>query len=91
MSINVITTEEFKAFQETFLNELREIKNQANKDSIKREWIRSNDIKKLLGISHGKLQELRNNGKLKFSRIDNIIYYKLSDINQMLEDNISGK
>jgi len=44
------------------------------------------EVKKLLGISEGTLQSLRNNGTLPFSKVGNIIYYSQEDIDNMIAD-----
>ena len=41
----------------------------------------------MLNISPGTLQNLRINGTLRFTKMGGIIYYKLEDINKILEDN----
>lgn len=41
----------------------------------------------MLNISPGTLQNLRINGTLRFTKMGSIIYYKLEDINKILEEN----
>lgn len=48
-----------------------------------KKWLKSADVKKLLGISHGTLQTLRNNGRLPFTRIGGVIYYPLEELEKM--------
>src|SRR5215831_14898160 len=57
-----------------------------NKKTAKQEWLKSYQVRKLLGISNGTLQTLKNNGTLPFSKIGGIIYYNLNDVNKMLEE-----
>jgi hypothetical protein len=47
-------------------------------------WLKSTEVRKLLKISPGTLQNLRINGTLKFKRIGGIIYYKYEDIEKLL-------
>jgi hypothetical protein len=47
-------------------------------------WLKSVEIRKLLNISPGTLQTLRNNGKLPFSKIGGLIYYDAHEIDQIL-------
>ena len=47
-------------------------------------WLKNVDVKKMLNISTGTLQNLRLTGSLPFSKIGGIYYYKLQDIEQML-------
>lgn len=48
-------------------------------------WLKSGEVKKLLKISPGTLQNLRINGTLKYKRVGGIIYYNYKDIQELLE------
>ena len=48
------------------------------------QWLKNVDVKKMLDISTGTLQNLRLTGSLPFSKIGRIYYYKLQDIEKML-------
>jgi hypothetical protein len=50
-----------------------------------KEWLRSSEVRKLLGISHGTLQNLRINGTLSYTKVGGILYYKQEDIVRLLE------
>ncbi|MCW3785487.1 helix-turn-helix domain-containing protein [Plebeiibacterium sediminum] len=52
-------------------------------------WIDGQDVMQVLHISKRTLQTLRDNGSLPCSRINGKFYYKLSDIENMLESNYS--
>jgi len=47
-------------------------------------WLKSNEVKKLLGISAGTLQALRNNRKIPFTRIGRLIFYDAAEIDNIL-------
>jgi len=49
-------------------------------------WLDSQDVIMLLHISKRKLQYLRNNKTIPYSRIDNKFYYKPSDIDEFLKN-----
>lgn len=55
------------------------------------EWLDNQDVMQRLHISPRTLQTLRSNGTLPFSRIKGKFYYKVSDLNALLESNYSGK
>lgn len=57
-----------------------------NKEDKPAQWLKSSEVRKLLRISPGTLQNLRINGTLNFKRIGGIIYYKFEDIQNMLEE-----
>jgi hypothetical protein len=52
---------------------------------IAKQWLKSYQVKILLNISTGTLQNLRSNGTLPFARIGGLIYYDADEINKMLE------
>jgi|SRR5690554_4581880 len=63
----------------------------SRKDKFSDEWIDGQDVMQMLYISKRTLQSLRDNGKLPFTRINNKFYYKLSDLESLMEDNYSIK
>ena len=64
---------------------LREIKSSANQETLPKPWLKSAEVRNILKISPGTLQNLRINGTLKYKRIGGIIYYNYEDITKMLE------
>ncbi|HLO72733.1 MAG TPA: helix-turn-helix domain-containing protein [Flavobacterium sp.] len=64
---------------------LSEIKNTNNTDTSPKAWLKSTEVRNILKISPGTLQNLRINGTLKYKRIGGIIYYNYEDIVKMLE------
>ena len=64
---------------------LSEIKNSKTTETPTKQWLKSAEVRELLKISPGTLQNLRINGTLKYKRIGGIIYYNYEDIIKMLE------
>ena len=58
-----------------------------SEDSIKKRLFKTKDVLKLLGISEKTLQNYRNQGKISFTKVVNIIYYKLCDIDKFIDTN----
>ena len=83
MAIEVITREDLNEFRSLLLNDLKQIIQ--SKPQQSKQWLKSNEVRKLLNISPGTLQNLRINGTLKYKRIGGIIYYNYEDITKMLE------
>lgn len=50
-------------------------------------WIDNQDVLQLLHISKRTLQTFRDNGTLSYSKIQGKFYYKVSDVEQLLQDN----
>lgn len=72
---------------ESFKAELfEEIKNllQESKDQAAKQWLKSSEVRKLLGISPGTLQNLRANGTLSYTKIGGIVFYKYDEIARLL-------
>ncbi len=83
-AIELITREDLRIFKSELLDEIKRIV-QVDSGSSTKKWLKSIEVRKLLKISPGTLQNLRINGTLSFTRIGSIIYYKLDDINKLLE------
>lgn len=49
-----------------------------------RPWLKSHEVRKLLNISHGTLQHLRDSGQLKFSKVGGIMFYEVRDIEELI-------
>ncbi len=52
-----------------------------------KQWLKSFEVRKLLNISSGTLQHLRDTGRLPFSKVGGIIYYEYEGIKNMMETN----
>jgi hypothetical protein len=82
--------EENNALMKELLEEVRQIKSALIKPTINKEsdkWLDNTDVKEMLHISTRTLQRLRVSGMLKYSKIKGKIYYRLTDIYLMLEQN----
>ena len=85
MNVELITREDLREFKNELLNELKQIIQPGQGQSKK--WLKSSEVRKMLNISPGTLQNLRINGTLRFTKIGSIMYYKLEDLNKVLEGN----
>ena len=52
-----------------------------------KEWLKSSEVKALLRISPGTLQNLRINGTLTYTKIGGIIFYSYEEILKVMEQN----
>ncbi|WP_129715551.1 helix-turn-helix domain-containing protein [Pedobacter sp. SYP-B3415] len=79
---DLITKEDLQQFKVELLEDLkRHIKPNPSAQA----WLRSSEVRKILKISPGTLQNLRINGSLKYSQVGSIHYYQLDDIQALLE------
>jgi len=83
----LITKEDLKEFKSELLTEIKKLV-QLDGQGQSKKWLKSNEVRKLLKISPGTLQNLCINGTLSYTRIGSIMYYKLEDINKLLEGGI---
>lgn len=81
LSHQMVTKRDLLNFGNLLLNEIKN----SSKEDKPAQWLKSTEVRKLLKISPGTLQNLRVNGTLSFKRIGGIIYYKYEDIEKMLE------
>lgn len=86
MAANIITTEDLMEFKLELVEEIKELFNSQSAVKSKK-WLKSNEVKELLSISPGTLQNLRINGTLPYTKIGGIIYYDMEEINKILEEN----
>lgn len=70
------------------LDEMRSIKNEiCPQEPIKESWIGGIEVQSTLHISEKTLYRHRKSGRLPYSKVRGKIYYKLSDIRNLLERN----
>jgi len=84
MNLEIITKEDLRELKHEMLSEIKQLMQQQGQGQSK-QWLKSVEVRKLLKISPGTLQNLRVNGTLGFTRIGSLLYYKLEDINNLLE------
>jgi hypothetical protein len=86
MAATIITLEDLMEFKIELLEQIKKIVESQNTASIKK-WLKSTEVRKLLNISPGTLQNLRINGTLAYTKIGGTIYYANQDIDKLLENN----
>ncbi|MBL7872084.1 MAG: helix-turn-helix domain-containing protein [Cyclobacteriaceae bacterium] len=90
MAANIITLEDLQDFKQELLTEFQKLLTQ-RQTTPTRKWLKSHEIRKLLGVSPGTLQTLRVNGTLPFTKIGGIIFYEYDDIQKMIEENKNNR
>ena len=84
MNAELVTREDLRRLED-LLKEIKQIVQPGQ--SQPKKWLKSSEVRKMLNISPGTLQNLRINGTLRFTKMGSIMYYKLEDINKILEEN----
>lgn len=86
MAANIVTLEDLQNFKQELLAEISNLLSQIQTVSTTRKWLKSNEVRRLLLLSPGTLQNLRVSGKLPFTKIGGIILYDYDDIKKMIEE-----
>ncbi len=82
MAVNIITKEDLQEFKTELLEEIKTLLQYRTTEQ--KLWLRSSEVKQLLKISSGTLQNLRVNGNLRYSKVGGTLYYNYQDIEKML-------
>jgi hypothetical protein len=84
MSVEIITKEDLLEFKSELISEITKLVKPVSQSQSKL-WLKSAEVRKLLNISPGTLQNLRISGTLSYTKIGGTMYYKLADITKLLE------
>ena len=85
MSVEILTKEDLNNFKVELVNLITEIISKGQPQ--KKEILSNEDVKDLLGISSGTLRKFRITGKISYTKIDNILYYKYDDVIKLIDSN----
>lgn len=86
MGATIITTEDLREFKMELLDNIKQLIN-SQSGHITKKWLKSPEVRELLGISPGTLQNLRINGTLPYTKIGGVLYYEYQEILEVLEKN----
>lgn len=89
-AVQLVTIQELQDTEQRIIHAVKSLLTQHGGGTLKK-WLKSYEVKKLLAVSSGTLQTLRNNGTIPFTKIGGIIYYSTDDINDVLETMKKGK
>lgn len=86
MAATIITPEDLREFKMELLEEIKQLLNKQGGNQNKK-WLKSPEVKELLGISSGTLQNLRINGTLPYTKVGSIVYFDREEIMNVMENN----
>ena len=89
MTNELLTREDLQHFRLQLLSELKDVLQQSKQST--KQWLKSSEVRKLLGISHGTLQNLRITRSLPYTKLGGIMFYKYEDIEKILEAGLVSK
>lgn len=87
-TIDFITKGDLEQFKQELFAELRFSNFRLPKQNSNqcKEWLKSYEVRKLLGISPGTLQTLRNKGTIRFSKVGGLMFYRYEDIYALMDE-----
>ncbi|MDE5417604.1 helix-turn-helix domain-containing protein [Labilibaculum sp. DW002] len=86
MPTEIVTTDDLREFKIELLDEFKTILKEHHGQPAKK-WLKSYEVRELLGISPGTLQTMRSNGTLPYTKIGGMMFYNFEDIKKMLDKN----
>jgi hypothetical protein len=90
MATAIITTDDLQAFKIELLEDIKRLLKESSGQPGKK-WLKSYEVQKVLGISAGTLQTLRNNETIEYTKIGGVIYYDYNEIQKMLNPKMRHK
>jgi hypothetical protein len=83
MNITIVTLEDLEKLKSELKHEIL----QAIKESGKyhKKWLKSAQVRKMLGISENTLISWRVNGLLPYTKVGGTIFYDMDDVNAMMQ------
>ena len=90
MAASIVTIEDLQNLKQDLLVEFQKILSQ-RPGTLNKKWLKSYDLMKLLGVSHGTIQNFRDSGMLPFTKIGGVIFYDIDDVQKMIQDNKSNR
>lgn len=85
--LDLITKQDLEQFKNELFAELKKHGISPSTEQAGKKWLKSAEVRTLLQISSGTLQNLRVNGTIAYTKVGSLLYYKLEDINKLLEAN----
>lgn len=85
MKVEFITKEDLEEFKSEIVQSI----NTVNMDVKPKKWLRSKEVRKMLGISPGTLQNFRINGLIPHTKIGGTLFYDYDEIIKVLKENKS--
>jgi hypothetical protein len=84
MPLELLTVKDLHDFKTELLQELKQLLLK-NEPATPKKLLKSPEVRRLLRISPGTLQNLRRNETLNYSKVGGIIYYDYEDIVKLLK------
>lgn len=84
MSVEILTKADLQQFKTDLLHELKELLKEAAPAPPKK-WLKSYQVREMLGISRGTLQTMSSNGTLVPTPVGGLMFYDYDDILKLMQ------
>lgn len=82
----LVTLEDLEGLKLELLESMEKLIREKLSDHKVKRWMKSTEVRKLLGFSPGKLQSIRQSGLLPYTQIGGNIYYDPEDLAKLFND-----
>lgn len=88
MAIEVITKDDLQEFRVQLLSDIKDVLRAVVTPQPVKPWLRSKEVRRILNISAGTLQNLRTRGMIRSSKVGHLHYYQREDIEKLLNGGV---
>lgn len=85
MEIELVTLADLQNLKKEIITEIRTLLSSKTELGEDKKWVKSKDVQKLLQISAGTLQNLRNRKMIPFTKLGGVIFYSQEDLKKIME------
>lgn len=83
VTLSLLTKEDLQDFKKELLQDITSLFE--NKSPAQKRWLRTSEVKKLLNVSAGTLQNYRVTGTLGYKKLGGSLYYSLDEIQKLMQ------
>ncbi|MBD8082797.1 helix-turn-helix domain-containing protein [Chryseobacterium caseinilyticum] len=83
VTLSLLTKEDLQDFKKELLQEITTLFE--NIGGTQKKWLRTSEVKKLLNLSSGTLQNHRINGTLTYKKLGGSLYYSYDEIQKLMQ------
>jgi len=84
MNVELVTKSDLESLKDALMKEIKSI---IGLKPEQKKWLKTSEVRDILGCSPGTLQNLRINGTLEYTKIGGTIYYSTESVNLIFEKN----
>lgn len=90
MSVNILTQDDLQKFKTELFAELKSLLSLSTPVNQKK-WLKSYEVREMLGISRGTLQHLKDSQQLHPTLVGGLLFYEYDEIAKLMQGNKVAK